>query len=130
MGLFGSIFGGSSESQSSTNKTTNVTTTTTSTVGDVGLTGQNAVDAIKALVSGFITGNQVQAAALESITQESGKNYQQLVGGANNLVNTAPSLTQAAVVPVANVQAGAQQFSQLLIPAVILGGLFLFNKMN
>jgi len=119
----GGLFGGGGSSSSATTKTTNVTTTTTSKVGDVGLTGQNAVDAIKSLVSGVVAGAQVNASSLQQINQESGKNYQQLIGGANNLVATAPLIAAGAAA-----KPEPTDFSKMLIPALLLFGGVMISK--
>ena len=90
MGGSGGFFGtGGSESSQETNKTTKITTKTDTDIRDIGLTGKDAV-AYEAL----------QTDTLKTLIQQTGENYNKLVGGANQLTKTAQkqanrTLTQA-----------------------------------
>lgn len=75
-------------SKSSSKKTTKVTTNTKTTMGDIGLTGQNAVDLAAVLSTGAIESTRISAASLDNLVQTVGKNAQQLIGGASDLIET------------------------------------------
>jgi hypothetical protein len=97
---------------STSEKTTETVTTTTTTINDIGLTGAQAVDMAAVLESGGIRREEIAAATLEKLVQGVGSSYQQLIGGASDLVTTAGqvsgSLLEAGKAGAAQVQAGAQ----------------------
>ena len=78
----GGLFGG----DTSTTQQRTITTTTKTDIGDIGLTGQNAVDLAAVIQAGGIARDQIHADALKVLTQESGKGWQHLMGGAGDLV--------------------------------------------
>lgn len=89
--------GGGGGSSSTEEKNTTVTTNTTTTVGDVGLTGGQIVDALNSLEQGVILREQIAADTIKILVQEAGKGYQQLIGGAGSLVQTAAKAGETAL---------------------------------
>ena len=94
MGLFsgGFLGSGSDESKTNTTTTTTVETTTTTNIRDVGLTGAQAVD-LANVVSSNVAAASVEAQknvgdTAEALYQGVGNNYNQLIGGANDLILT------------------------------------------
>lgn len=75
--------GGSKQKQTST-----VTTTTTTNIRDIGLTGANAVDIVDVLEKGSVESEAIRAQSLDNIVQQVGSSYNQLIGGANDLIKT------------------------------------------
>lgn len=69
-------------------QTSTVNTTTTTNIRDIGLSGAAAVDLADVLQSGAIESEAIRATSLDRIVQSVGTSYQQLIGGANNLIET------------------------------------------
>jgi hypothetical protein len=80
--------GGPSNSKSSNEKTQKITTTTTTTMRDVGLTGAQAVDLAAVLESGAVQRAELNTTVLNGLVQATGNAWNQLIGGANELVET------------------------------------------
>lgn len=80
-------------------QTSTVNTTTTTNIRDIGLSGAAAVDLADVLQSGAIESEAIRATSLDRIVQSVGTSYQQLIGGANNLIETGSE----------NIEAGYQQ---------------------
>jgi len=79
----GGLFGGS---ESTTTQQRITETTTTTNMGDIGFTGQAAVDLAAIIEAGGIAREQIQADVMDSIAQATGAGWNQLVGGASDLV--------------------------------------------
>ena len=92
MGLFGG-------SKKSTTQNITTTTETTTNIRDIGFTGAQAVKMAATLQAGANESEAIRAQSLDNIVQQVGANYNQLVGGANNLIQAGTK----------NVQAGYQQ---------------------
>lgn len=91
MGL-GSLFSGGSSKKNTTHNITTTTETTTN-MRDVGLTGASAVNLASVLQMGANDSEAIRAQSLDNITQSVGDGYQQLVGGANNLVSSVKDIS-------------------------------------
>jgi len=85
-----SIFGGSSKSTSTQVTSTEVSTINETNVGnlDIGLTGNDANSMVAIIEQGASDRAMINAAAMSNIYQDVGTSYNQLVGGANNLIQT------------------------------------------
>ena len=88
MGFLDNLFGGQRTSADTTQTRTTKTTTTTN-LGDIGLTGQGAIDLAAVLEAGGIAREQVGSSLITGILQSTGEGWNQLVGGASNLVQAA-----------------------------------------
>jgi hypothetical protein len=66
-------------------QTSKVTTNTTTNVRDIGFTGASAVDLVDVLQRGAVESEAIRATSLQTIAQQNGENFNQLVGGANQL---------------------------------------------
>jgi len=75
--------------ESTTEHTSTVTTTTTTNIRDIGLTGSQAVDLAAVLESGSISRAQINSDLVQGILQGAGSAWQQLMGGAGQIVETA-----------------------------------------
>jgi len=112
----GGLFGGGSSSSEE-----RVTTTTTTTVGDIGLTGQNVVDLFAVATQGLTDRAVADIQTIETILQESGNNYNQLMGGANRLIEAAPAIA-------AGESLGESDVKKIIIPIAIVAGSYLIWK--
>lgn len=74
---------------------TKTTTTTTTTIRDIGLTGAHATDLAAILEQGSVEREQIVADTLETLIQGAGSAYQQLIGGASDLVQTSREVSEA-----------------------------------
>lgn len=74
---------------SSSKKEETIKTTTTTNIRDVGFTGAQATDLAKTIQKGAIQSEKIRASSLEKISQEQGDQFNQLVGGAGQLVKSA-----------------------------------------
>lgn len=81
--------GGSKQEQTST-----VTTETNTNINDIGLTGAAAVDLADVLQTGAIESEAIRATSLNQIIQGVGSSYQQLVGGANELIQSGSEIVE------------------------------------
>lgn len=81
-------------------QTSTVNTTTTTSINDIGLTGANAVDLVEVLQNGALDSEAIRATSFDNLVQSVGSNYNQLIGGANNLITnaTAANETNAGVI--------------------------------
>jgi hypothetical protein len=86
------MFGGD---ESKTEKTTNVTTKTTTNIRDIGLTGAHANQLAQILEQGSVTSEAIRAKSFDKLVQESGENYDKLVGGAGKLMETSAAQQRA-----------------------------------
>ena len=98
--------GGSDTSQEQTSK---VTTNTTTNIRDVGFTGAAGVDLVDILQRGAIDSEAIRATSLQTIAQQNGKNFNQLVGGAGVLFK---QLIDSSDKSTANVVNSAKNVSQ------------------
>lgn len=86
--------GGSSKSKTTENKTTTVNTTTSTQMGDVGLTGSQMVDMAAVLESGGIERERIAADTINNLVMATGNAWNQLVGGASSMVETAKIVSE------------------------------------
>lgn len=92
-----------------------ISANTSVTTGDIGLTGANAVALATVLQRGAIESDAIQSQSLRAIVQQSGASYQQLVGGANNLIYTAGDIgRESANIAARNIDTGETIFGALL----------------
>jgi len=127
--------GGSSKSSSSQDITTITETTTSTSMGDVGLTGAQAVDMAAVLESGAVQRAQINADFLAPVVQATGNAWNQLVGGAGQLVQTSAKVAENTidVLPIITkdvVSASEGRFpttDYLMLGALLIGGFFLIK---
>lgn len=81
MGLF-------SSSKKSTTQNITTNTTTETNIRDIGLSGAAAVDLAEVLQFGAVESEAIRASSFDKLVQQSGSNYNQLIGGASNLIET------------------------------------------
>jgi len=74
---------------------TKTVTTTTTSIRDIGLTGGHATDLASILEKGSVEREQIVADTLETLIQGAGNTYQQLIGGASELIQTSKEITKA-----------------------------------
>ena len=107
--------GGSSSSkkvtETITNTETNVTTNTSTNIGEIGLTGNDAVAMADIINTGGVAQAEINAGLLKTIVQESGKGFQQLVGGANALVASSEGMNKSLLDTTERVSGGAFDLS-------------------
>lgn len=68
--------------------TETVITDTTTTIGEIGLTGGAAVDVVRSLEAGATDRTALALGTVQAISQDASGNFNQLVGGANRLIET------------------------------------------
>jgi len=88
MGLFGS------SKKYTTANTTNVTTTTTTNIRDIGVTGNQAIDLERIIQQGSIERANIAGNVLSDLFQQTGAQWNKLVGGASGLVETAGKIAE------------------------------------
>jgi len=116
MGFISSFLGGGGGGSS---QATTTTTNTTTNIRDIGLTGQNSVDIVNLLETGGAERERIAAGTLEKLTQQAGSNFNQLVGGAGQLVRTAgevssSNLASSEFVAGRNLETGENIIGQLI----------------
>lgn len=90
MSFLSGFFGGSGDSTSSKADTTvNTTTTTTSTYRDIGFTGADAVALADVTGGAGVEITRIGSDTLKQLSQDVGDSYNQLIGGASNLISSA-----------------------------------------
>lgn len=91
--------GGGSSSESKTDDSTTITTTTETNIinSDIGVTGASAVELVNILESGAVNARAQDTQRYQTLVQETGKAWTQLIGGAGKLVQSAENIADAGV---------------------------------
>lgn len=116
MGFLSSLFG---SSDSTTSQTHSTVTNTTTTIGDIGLTGQNAVDLAAVMLAGSLGFAEGTTNVLDRLIQQTGEGYQQLIGGASDLMQSANAVYQIETPE-------EKQKKNLMLLALAAGGVLVF----
>ncbi len=108
----------STATQETSSKTVNTTTSTTN-IGSIGLTGQDAVQLATILEQGNVAQAQINQQNFEQLVQASGEEYQQLIGGASQLIQTGQANVAASYETLGHIADSVIQSNRDLISGVV-----------